>query len=107
VYHAHYRPLTTPAAAALDLSSFLHRQIPRGIPTPSAILRHLGTALSPQTSSSSGGASVDHVAEAIVISLGDSAVSGVVGVKRMRELIGWWPEDEKNISGHKQSDILS
>ncbi|KAF9535297.1 mitochondrial protein [Crepidotus variabilis] len=43
VYHAHHRPLTTPAATLLDLSATLHRKIPQGIPTPSSVLRTLGT----------------------------------------------------------------
>ncbi|KAJ4487895.1 mitochondrial protein [Lentinula aciculospora] len=114
VYHAHYRPLTTPAAAIFDLSASLHRKIPQGIPKPSQILRHLGTALSPLSSSSLNaplGSSfesianaitippihVDHVAEAIAIALGDNTVTGVVGVRRMRELIDWWPEDQHNV----------
>ncbi|GAW10116.1 mitochondrial protein [Lentinula edodes] len=119
VYHAHYRPLTTPAAAIFDLSASLHRKIPQGIPKPSQLLHYLGAALSPQSSLSIRNARgplkdaslgspldsianaitippihVDHVAEAIVIALEDSTVRGVVGVGRMRELIGWWPEDQ-------------
>ncbi|KAJ3810935.1 mitochondrial protein [Lentinula lateritia] len=119
VYHAHYRPLTTPAAAIFDLSASLHRKIPEGIPKPSQLLHYLGAALSPQSSLSMRNAHgpskdaslgspldsianaitippihVDHVAEATVIALGDSTVGGVVGVERMRELIGWWPEDQ-------------
>ncbi|KAF5377037.1 hypothetical protein D9757_007725 [Collybiopsis confluens] len=110
VYHAHYRPLTTPAAAALDLSFNLHRKIPPGLPTPSHILRRLGAALSLQSSPMNEVADlgspldsianamtippihVDHVAEAIAIVLVDDAIKGVVGVQRMRELMGWWPE---------------
>ncbi|KAE9409681.1 NAD(P)-binding protein [Gymnopus androsaceus JB14] len=126
VYHAHYRPLTTPAAAALDLSASLHRKIPQGIPTPSQVLRHLGTALSlhpppagPSDRTSLGSPlesvanamtippiHVDHVAEAIAISLGDVDINGVVGVRRMRELIGWWPEDHVD-QGHKQTEAHS
>ncbi|KAF8831243.1 hypothetical protein HHX47_DHR1000526 [Lentinula edodes] len=112
VYHAHYRPLTTPAAAIFDLSASLHRKIPQGIPKPSQLLHYLGAALSPQSSLSIRNARgplkdaslgspldsianaitippihVDHVAEAIVIALEDSTVRGVVGVGRMRELI--------------------
>ncbi|KAJ3801332.1 mitochondrial protein [Lentinula aff. detonsa] len=121
VYHAHYRPLTTPAAAIFDLSASLHRKIPQGVPKPSEILHQLGNALSPHSSlprNTSLGSSlnsianamsippihVDHVAEAITIALGDSNVTGVVDVKRMRELIGWWPEDQQFLqAAHKST----
>jgi hypothetical protein len=141
VYHAHQRPVTTPVAFLFDLSATLHARVPPTVPTPSGILRSLGSLFSPdangrdqveakraaaggrgigdvepklyQGPSSSGLSSdpgtvtpsaleaianalvippihVDHVAEAILASL-DSAngVKGVVGVRRMRELIGW------------------
>ncbi|KAJ3725893.1 hypothetical protein C8R42DRAFT_574688 [Lentinula raphanica] len=113
VYHAHYRPLTTPAAAIFDLSATLHRKLPQGIPKPSQVLRQLGNALSPHPSTSENvslGSSlnsianaltippihVDHVAEAVALALVNSSVSGIVGVQRMRELIGWSFENEHN-----------
>ncbi|KAK7054809.1 hypothetical protein VNI00_003272 [Paramarasmius palmivorus] len=121
VYHAHYRPLTTPAAVLLDLSAALHAKVPPGIPKPSDVLRTLGSAFSPRTTTpypsstpmneqpdTSNGVSdlgspldsianamtippihVDHVAEAVCVSLQSEDVKGVVGVDRMRELIGW------------------
>ncbi|KAF9454540.1 NAD(P)-binding protein [Macrolepiota fuliginosa MF-IS2] len=112
VYHAHQRPLTTPAAVLFDLSATLHANVPRGVPTPSGILRSLGT-LMPQGSRCSAGSlgdpgvvgtllesmasalevppiHVDHVAGAIVVALDSaSGIRGVVGVRRMRQLIGW------------------
>jgi hypothetical protein len=36
---------------------------------------------------------LDHVAEAICIALNSPDVSGVVDVKRMRQLIGWREKD--------------
>ncbi|KAF9483757.1 mitochondrial protein [Pholiota conissans] len=109
VYHAHLRPLTTPAAALLDLSATIHRILPRGIPTPSNILRSLGSSQQSTTQSSFEGdvdaessfisianaltippIHVDHVADAICVALDSrNDVRGVVGVSRMRELIGW------------------
>ncbi|KAH6918522.1 mitochondrial protein [Coprinopsis sp. MPI-PUGE-AT-0042] len=105
VYHAHLRPLTTPIATALDISATFHRKLPTGFPAPSSILRSLGSSSQP-----GGGVSafdsianaltlppihVDQVAAAIVASL-DSAngVQGIVGVNRMRELIGWRSEED-------------
>lgn len=126
VYHAHQRPLVSPFAALIDLSASLHARIPTGIPTPSSVLRMLGSKFSSTSSSSSeahtrppiydtppssstfpsGLAStlnsmanaltippihVDHVAEAICVALDPrrTDVKGIVGVKEMRELIGW------------------
>ncbi|KAI6150431.1 hypothetical protein BKA82DRAFT_993276 [Pisolithus tinctorius] len=128
VYHAHQRPLVSPFAALIDLSASLHARIPTGVPTPSSVLRMLGSKFSSTSSSSreahehtrpgtspssssttfpnSGLATtlnsmanaltippihVDHVAEAICVALDPQRtdVKGVVGVKEMRELIGW------------------
>jgi len=100
VYHPHYRPLTSPVAAFLDLSASIHSKIPPNIPTPSSILRSLGSTLSPPVGSSPLDAianaltippiHVEHVAEAICVALDPVRdVRGVVGVRRMRELIGW------------------
>ncbi|KAL0566448.1 hypothetical protein V5O48_015571 [Marasmius crinis-equi] len=107
VYHAHYRPLTTPAAALLDLSAAVHKNVPPGIPKPADVLRKVGDAISPRTVPSEGHVDVgsmlesvanaltippvhvDHVGEAIAATLRSDDVRGVVGVSRMRELIGW------------------
>jgi nucleoside-diphosphate-sugar epimerase len=35
VYHAHLRPMLSPAAVLLDISAGIHAKIPRGVPTPS------------------------------------------------------------------------
>ncbi|KAI9571329.1 NAD(P)-binding protein [Boletus coccyginus] len=103
VYHAHHRPLTSPLAALIDLSASIHAGVPKGLPTPSSLLRAVGDAfpssrgspLSSPLHSIANGLSippihVEHVAEAICIALDPTKdVRGVVGVKEMRELIGW------------------
>ncbi|ETW85871.1 hypothetical protein HETIRDRAFT_308501 [Heterobasidion irregulare TC 32-1] len=107
VYHPHFRPYTSPVAALLDLSSVVHSKIPRGLPTPSNLLRALspafptGTAPSSpiQTSPLDSVANaltlppihVDHVAEAICIAVDNARpdIHGVYGVREMREMIGW------------------
>jgi len=105
VYHAHYRPLTTPVAALLDLSASLHSKVPSNVPTPSGILRLIGSTLSPTVGSSPLDSManaltippihVEHVAEAICVALDPiKEVRGVVGVRRMRELIGWSEKGE-------------
>ena len=98
VYHPHYRPLTAPIAALLDLSASIHSNVPPSIPTPSRLLRALGSAF-PSNQGSSPLESianvltippihVDHVAGAICVAL-DRQIRGAVGVRAMRELIGW------------------
>ncbi|RDB21122.1 MIOREX complex component 2 [Hypsizygus marmoreus] len=104
VYHAHQRPLTTPAAVLFDLSATLHSKIPSTLPTPSGMLRSIaassrslqsGASTSPLESIANALTTppvhVDHVAEAICIALDSSRgpIRGVVGVRQMRELIGW------------------
>ena len=70
------------------------------MPTPSSVLRSLGSALGPMVSSPLDSVAnaltippihVEHVAEAICIALNPARpdVKGVVGVRRMRELVGW------------------
>ncbi|KAF8636530.1 hypothetical protein AX17_003343 [Amanita inopinata Kibby_2008] len=113
VYHPHLRPLTTPAAVLFDLSATLHERIPHSFPTPSSIIRTLGSTLASRLTTSSSGRGmddvlqtsplesvanalvtppihVDSVAQAICVALNPaSGVRGVVTVRRMRELIGW------------------
>ncbi|THH00429.1 hypothetical protein EW145_g7079 [Phellinidium pouzarii] len=118
VYHSHFRPLTTPIATLLDLSSTLHHAAPANMPTPSSVLRALGSAFSPSPAESPAGIDmepsplasvanalsvppihVDHVAEAICKVIQDPSVEGVVDVQRMRQLIGW---TEKGQSSDEQ-----
>lgn len=103
MYHAHHRPLTSPLAALIDLSASIHASVPKGLPTPSSLLRAVdhvfpsshGSPLSSPLHSIANALSippihVEHVAEAICIALDPTKdVKGIVGVKEMRELIGW------------------
>ena len=103
IYHPHYRPLTSPLAAALDLSSVIHSKIPQGIPTPSGLLRALASMSrsppSPLPTSFDAVANaltippihVDHVGEAIAaaVDVDRDDIRGVYGAREMRELLGW------------------
>ncbi|EIN07307.1 mitochondrial protein [Punctularia strigosozonata HHB-11173 SS5] len=106
VYHAHYRPLTSPVAALLDLSASLHSRAPVQVPTPSSVLRTLASLSgssaavpeerrSPLESMANAlivpPIHVDHVGEACSIAVDVSRfdVAGPVGVREMRHLIGW------------------
>ncbi|KII88394.1 hypothetical protein PLICRDRAFT_54232 [Plicaturopsis crispa FD-325 SS-3] len=94
VYHPHYRPLTSPLAALLDLSATLHANAPPSLPTPASILRTLGSTFSSPAPSVANALTippihVEHVAEAVVCAALDADVQGVLGVRAMRELIGW------------------
>ena len=102
VYHAYYRPLTTPAAALLDLSAAIHRKVPPGIPTPSSLLRSLGSIYATPSSIHIGSSldslanaltippiHVDHVADAICVALAENNIRGVVDVRQMRAMLGW------------------
>jgi len=102
VYHAYYRPLTTPAAVFFDLSATIHRKIPQGLLTPSSLLRSLGSIYATPSPSHIGSSleslanaliippiHVDHVADAICITLAANDIRGVVDVRRMRAILGW------------------
>ena len=115
IYHPHFRPLTSPVAALLDLSATLHAKAPRTLPTPSGFLRALarasssahtsaeGTLVSPSPLDAVANAltippiHVDHVAEAVCIAADGARedVRGVYGVREMRELIGWTQKGEQ------------
>lgn len=99
VYHAHHRPMTSPLAALIDLSASIHASVPKGLPTPSSLLRAVGHAFPSSRDSPLHSVAnalsippihVEHVAEAICVALDTTrGVKGVVGVREMRELIGW------------------
>ncbi|KAL1747528.1 hypothetical protein HDZ31DRAFT_72173 [Schizophyllum fasciatum] len=100
MYHPHWRPLSTPPAALLDLFVKLERGAPRGMPTPASIMRSLASSGNGPSDLPSALASVanaltippmhvDHVAEAIVRAVNDETVSGPLDVVQMRDLIGW------------------
>ena len=86
----------------------MHNKAPGNFPTPAGILNQIGSALSPgnvsdvSTSSSLLSVSqalslppihVEHVAQAICTAVEKPDIRGVVGVRRMRELIGWREEN--------------
>jgi nucleoside-diphosphate-sugar epimerase len=100
VYHAHLRPLTTPPAALLDLSAALHSKVPEWAPTPSKVLRHLGTSLAGRGDAGLGSSlesiasalvtrpmHVDQVAGAVCATLESAEIKGVVDVDKMRSLL--------------------
>ncbi|KAJ6502494.1 NAD-binding protein [Mycena sanguinolenta] len=99
VYHAHHRPLTTPAAALLDLTSTLHSALPSAIRSslravvadlPGRVNEHVPSpAASLATALSTPPMHVDHVAAATVQACLDPATEGVLEVSGMREAIGW------------------
>lgn len=106
VYHAHFRPLTSPLAVLLDASASLHARAPRGLPTPAGALRALASSPTPSPTLETEPPSplesvanaltippihVDHVAEAVVSALDPARtdVRGPLGVFAMRKLIGW------------------
>ncbi|EIW85140.1 NAD(P)-binding protein [Coniophora puteana RWD-64-598 SS2] len=109
IYHPHYRPLTSPLAALLDFSANVHAAVPKSVPTPSSILRALD-ALAPASPDSSLSTSslrsmsnalivppihVEHVAGAICRVIDPASdIKGVVGVGKMRELVGWSNKQE-------------
>lgn len=125
MYHPHLRPLTTPLAVLLDISSRLHHKPPLGLYgiLPSSILRSIASRpqggsnfTSPQSVSSTTPASagdpssleslanlfevppihVDQVADAIVEVIRNRPdVRGPVGVEAMRNIIGWRREGEE------------
>ncbi|KAF8651486.1 hypothetical protein AX16_004784 [Volvariella volvacea WC 439] len=118
VYHAHHRPLTTPPAVLLDMSATLHSKIPSHVPSPSGILRAVGSTLTPkpayQTPTSEVSTSVlesvanaltippihvDHVADAVCMALNpESELRGPLGVWQIRELLGWHTRSSPNLS---------
>ncbi|KZV90411.1 putative mitochondrion protein [Exidia glandulosa HHB12029] len=95
IYHAHLRPLTSPAAAALSASATLHGRVPPGfpLPTPAGVLRSLSGVFPPLSSVANALVThpihVDHVASAACASIETHSVSGPLGVREMRRLIGW------------------
>ncbi|KAF7338249.1 adenylate kinase [Mycena venus] len=102
VYHAHQRPLTTPAAALLDLTSTVHAALPDTLRVSlRAAVQQLPGRVSEQTPSpvvsvanalSTAPMHVDHVGSAAVAACVNAEIRGVLEVKQMREAIGWRPD---------------
>jgi len=123
MYHPHLRPMTTPLAVLLDLSSRLHQNPPFNVrgALPSSILRSIApgslSSVGLQDNQNSSRVlpssldsfanllevppiHVDQVAEAIVTVITNRPdVSGPVGVEAMRRIIGW-----RNDRGHAAVD---
>ncbi|CAK5277397.1 unnamed protein product [Mycena citricolor] len=98
VYHAHQRPITTPAAALLDLTSSAHELLPAQLQgSLRAVLAQLprvsSSTPSPVVSLANALVTkpihVDHVATAAVKACLDGDIRGVMEVDRMRDLVGW------------------
>ena len=119
IYHPHFRPIISPLAALLDLSATIHSKAPAGFPTPSGVLRALGSVIRRPPPSEQAALHdtpfdsmarvltippihVDHVAEAICIAADNSRtdVRGAYGVERMRELIGWHQKGQQGANAH-------
>lgn len=97
--------MTSPVAALLDFSASLHAKAPSGLPTPSRVLRSLAGAgpgagvgsFHPSSFDALANAvsippiHVDHVGEAVALAADVATdVRGPLGVKEMRDLIGWY-----------------
>lgn len=104
VYHPHLRPITTPIAALASLSATVHEKAPSIFPTPSRILRALASGSPSPTELPSvlqamattfelPPIHLDHVGEAVCKSIERRDISGPVGLRKMRQLIGWGESD--------------
>ncbi|KAI1795851.1 NAD(P)-binding protein [Ganoderma leucocontextum] len=118
IYHPHFRPIVSPLAALLDLSATIHAKLPSGFPTPSAVLRTVGSLVPRPPSARESLVDspfnsmarvltippihVDHVAEAICIAADNSRadVHGPYGLEGMRELIGWHQKGQRHTEAH-------
>ncbi|KAJ6547622.1 mitochondrial protein [Mycena capillaripes] len=108
VYHAHQRPLTTPAAALLDLSSTLHARLPDAVRTPLRAAVAQLPRVSSETPSpivsvanalSTPPMHVDHVGGAAVEACVNAELRGVLEVRQMREAIGWRSDGDVAVQG--------
>lgn len=102
IYDPETRPMTIPANL-FTFSAWMHAVMPSFVPMPASIARWLGTNVFPKATEQTPSAlvsmatlwsvppiRVDHLAEAICASLDPAKdVRGPVGVRAMRELIGW------------------
>lgn len=89
------------------MSATIHRKIPQGLPTPSSLLRSLGSTYATPSPSHVGSSldslantlvippiHVDHVADVVCVTLTTDDIQGVVDVQQMRAILGW-AENEK------------
>ncbi|GHJ85309.1 hypothetical protein NliqN6_1711 [Naganishia liquefaciens] len=108
MYHPHERPLSTPLAVLLDVTSRIHTRMPFALPLPSSpppLSRSSPSSRSsPLQALGALGASlqvppihVDHVAECICRSVEDQHVQGVVDTAEMRQWVGLDPPPKRDI----------
>lgn len=108
MYHPHERPLSTPLAVLLDVTSRLHSRMPFALPLPPSpppLSRSSPSSRSsPLQALGALGASlqvppihVDHVAECICRSVEDQHVQGVVDTAEMRQWVGLDPPLKRDI----------
>lgn len=102
IYDPDTRPMTIPVGL-FTFSAWMHAAMPSIVPMPASILRWLGTNVFPKATDQTPSAlvsmatllsvppiRVDHLAEAICTSLDPAkTIRGPLGVRDMRELIGW------------------
>ncbi|KAG1752051.1 NAD(P)-binding protein [Suillus lakei] len=102
IYDPETRPMTIPVNL-FTFSAWMHAAMPSFVPMPASIIHWLGSSVFPKATEQTPSAlvsmatllsvppiRVDHLAEAICASLDPAKnVRGPVGVRAMRELIGW------------------
>lgn len=108
MYHPHERPLSTPLAVLLDVTSRIHSRMPFALPLPSSppplsrsspssrssplqVLGALGASLQVPP------IHVDHVAECICRSVEDQHVQGVIDTAEMRQWVGLDPPPKRDV----------
>jgi hypothetical protein len=108
MYHPHERPLSTPLAVLLDVTSRIHSRMPFALPLPPSpppVSRSSPSSRSsPLQALGALGASlqvppihVDHVAECICRSVEDQHVQGVVDTTEMRQWVGLDPPPKRDV----------
>jgi hypothetical protein len=104
MYHPHIRPLSTPLAVALDITSTLHRRfsphLPASLQTPAV---PTGSTLdSVRRSLQIPPIHVDHVVSAVLRCIEDESVRGVVDTRMMRRMVGW--DDEAGEAIYEEAE---
>lgn len=88
MYHPHIRPLTTPLAVALDVSSSLHRRFGLPLPFSSSSPGPFGALGSMAESLRIPPIHVDQVAECVARAVEMPEVEGVLDTRKMRHWVG-------------------
>lgn len=118
MYHPHIRPLSTPLAVLLDITSTIHTRMSSLFPGRARTASPLPppTASPPPPGIRSTLATppihVDHVAAAVLRAVEDPAVEGVVRTRTMRAWAGWDDEvgqavyDEGEAEGGRRGNVV-